>query len=79
MVRLWKALRGLGRQKPICPEVSARELAAALAAACAPVLVDIRPVEQFVAGHLPGAMNLPFARLSEVAAALDRGAPTVVY
>lgn len=29
------------------------------------VLVDLRPEEEFAAGHLPGARSLPFAQLDE--------------
>ena len=30
------------------------------------LLVDVRPVEEFVAGHLPGAVNIPMERIARV-------------
>jgi thiosulfate/3-mercaptopyruvate sulfurtransferase len=79
--------------------VSADELAAAITGAPAPVLVDVRAHERFtgdaepidpVAGHIPGAMNLPsmdsvgadgrFASAAELAARYSGVGPSpVVY
>ena len=47
------------------------ELAARLEAGTAPVLLDVRSPEEFAAGHIPGAINIPYdeipARLAEIA------------
>ena len=60
-------------------EITADALAAELEAASPPVLIDIRSTEQFTAGHLPGAVHIPAARLPAAAAGLNRSAPTVIY
>ena len=40
-------------------------------------LLDVRPEEEFIAGHIPGARNAPLGSLAALATAL-RGAPEVV-
>lgn len=42
-------------------------------------LVDVRLVEEFDRGHIPGAINLPLARLRELAVQLDPHRPCAVY
>jgi rhodanese-related sulfurtransferase len=61
------------------PEVAPAELQATLAAGEARVLVDVRGAEQFAAGHLPGAVHIPWERFGADAGRLDPSAPTVVY
>ena len=41
------------------------------------VLLDVRTPEEYRAGHIPGAQNLPLDRLS--AASAPAGAPLFVY
>jgi rhodanese-related sulfurtransferase len=47
----------------------------------APTIVDVRSREEYVAGHVPGAIHIPFwavgTRASEIPSAMDR--PLVVY
>ncbi len=49
--------------------------------ATSPVILDVRTPEEFAAGHVPGAINIPYdqvhARLAEIASAKDQ--PIVVY
>ena len=56
-------------------------LSDALAAGTAPAILDVRSREEYAAGHLRGAINLPFnevgRRVTELAAFLDQ--PLVVY
>lgn len=64
------------------PSISADALEQRLAAAGQPpTLLDVRTPEEFAAGHVPGARNIPVqeldARLGELAAA--RGGDIVVY
>ncbi|MFO1401808.1 MAG: rhodanese-like domain-containing protein [Steroidobacteraceae bacterium] len=64
------------------PAISAAALEERLATAAAPpTLLDVRTPEEFAAGHVPGARNIPVqeldARLAELAAA--RGGDIVVY
>jgi phage shock protein E len=65
--------------------MSPEELAARIEAGDAPTVLDVRTPEEFAAGHLPGAINIPhdelagrldeldFARDSEVVVHCERG------
>lgn len=69
-------------QAAATPLISADALEARLAAAPADMTVlDVRTVEEFAAGHVPGARNIPVAeleaRIAELAAVRDRD--LVVY
>ncbi|HSN70465.1 MAG TPA: rhodanese-like domain-containing protein [Steroidobacteraceae bacterium] len=46
-----------------------------------PVVLDVRTPEEFAAGHVPGAMNIPHDQIAERIASLEpaRGAELVVY
>jgi len=61
--------------------ISGEELAARIARGDAPVVVDVRSEAEFRAGHVPGALHLPYqdaaARASEIPG--PRSAPVVVY
>ena len=65
------------------PQVSAEALAARLApgAAAAPIVLDVRRAEEFAAGRVPGARNLPHDRIVADATALGvpKDAEIVVY
>lgn len=45
------------------------------------VLVDVLPEASYAAGHIPGALSLPLARLAELAPRLlpEKDRPIVVY
>lgn len=43
------------------------------------VVLDVRPEDEFVAGHLPGAINVPVASLDRVMASLPRDKEIVAY
>jgi rhodanese-related sulfurtransferase len=49
-----------GFGKPKHPEVTAQELDALLRAGEA-LVVDVREVDEFAAGHIPGAINMPLS------------------
>lgn len=55
------------------------ELAAEIAERRAPVIVDVRSREDFQAGHLPGAINIPLEELELKSDGLDASKPTVFY
>lgn len=61
--------------------ITADQLAAAIAAGEAPFVLDVRSEEEFAAGHIPGAVNVPHTeladRLDELPA--DRSAEVVVH
>jgi rhodanese-related sulfurtransferase len=42
-------------------------------------IVDVRPPEEFAAGHLPGAVNVPLAELEARRKKLPRGREIVAY
>ena len=42
-------------------------------------VLDVRPVEEFAAGHLPGAVNIPIGELAKRLAELPRGKEVVAY
>ena len=58
--------------------VSQDELAAALGAGPVTVL-DVRPHEEYVAGHIPGARSAPLGVLADEAAALLDGHEVITY
>ena len=42
-------------------------------------VLDVRPVEEFAAGHLPGAVNIPIGELQKRLSELPRGKEVVAY
>ncbi len=42
-------------------------------------VLDVRPPEEYAAGHLPGAVNVPLARLEEQFDEMDQGHEVVAY
>jgi rhodanese-related sulfurtransferase len=42
-------------------------------------VVDVRPAEEYAAGHLPGAINLPVSKIDEQLARLPRNREIVAY
>jgi rhodanese-related sulfurtransferase/DNA-binding transcriptional ArsR family regulator len=42
-------------------------------------VLDVRPVEEFHSGHLPGAINIPLAQLEEHLGEFDAGQEIVAY
>lgn len=42
-------------------------------------LLDVRPVEEYRAGHLPGAISIPLAELTARAGELPRGREVIAY
>lgn len=66
----------LGAHDPA--EMGHAELAARVAAGEV-VLLDVRPVEEYRAGHIPGARSLPVGQLAERIAELPEETEIVVY
>jgi len=56
--------------------ISPSELAARLVSGDAPAILDVRTPEEFAAGHIPGAINIPHteigARIAEIDSLRDR-------
>jgi rhodanese-related sulfurtransferase len=59
-------------------QVSAPELEARLARGDV-VLLDVRPVAEYRAGHIPGAVSAPLADLPEIASMLPRRREVIAY
>ncbi|MDE2619322.1 MAG: rhodanese-like domain-containing protein [Sphingomonadales bacterium] len=51
---------GFGKARPQHREISAHELAAMVQANQA-LVIDVREVDEFAAGHIPGAVNMPLS------------------
>ena len=58
--------------------VSVAELAGRLREGIVTV-VDVRPPEEYAAGHLPGAINVPLSQIDEQVTQLPRGREIVAY
>jgi phage shock protein E len=63
------------------PSISAAALLARITSGSAPAIVDVRSEREFVDGHVPGAVNVPFLHVSKYIAAIPTGrdAELVVY
>lgn len=73
--RPWLRLGLSGYVRPASPhEALAKELFSGLY-----LLLDVRDPEAYARGHLLGAVNLPYSRLSESLEFLPRGLPILVY
>lgn len=73
-----RILRGLSGGEDAPEPVSRAELAARLAAG-AVTLLDLRPADEFAAGHIPGARNAMLADLDRIVPTLAREAGIVAY
>lgn len=62
-------------------EISAEALLAQLSAPNAPLVVDVRTAEEFAAGHVPGAINIPHDQIAsrQTELAVDAEREIVVY
>jgi len=70
-----------GSATPTGGDISAEETLARIERSAAPLVLDVRTPEEFAAGHVPGALNLPHdqlpARLTELASHKSSG--VIVY
>jgi rhodanese-related sulfurtransferase len=61
--------------------VTAADLSSAIAAGTAPAILDVRSRAEFLRGHVPGAIHIPFwligRRIASVPASADD--PVVIY
>lgn len=60
-------------------DIAAGELQARLQKPETIVLVDVRPIQDYAAGHLPGALSIPLEDIAEAIKTLGRPAEIVVY
>ena len=59
--------------------ISATELNARLESGDAPVVIDVRTPEEYVTGHVPGAVNIPFDQVAERIGEVDAPHGVVLY
>jgi sulfur-carrier protein adenylyltransferase/sulfurtransferase len=64
---------------PALPEIDPRDLAALLATADAPLLIDVREPHEHAYARIAGARLIPLATLSSAVAELPRDSDIVVY
>ncbi|GAB4360142.1 MAG: metalloregulator ArsR/SmtB family transcription factor [Kiloniellaceae bacterium] len=73
-----RILRGYFAERDALDPVTREELLARTRDGRVTVL-DVRPADEFAAGHLPGAVSLPLAELEDRMAELDPGQEIVAY
>ncbi|MCK5131437.1 MAG: metalloregulator ArsR/SmtB family transcription factor [Candidatus Sabulitectum sp.] len=44
-----------------------------------PMLIDVRPVEEYNQAHIPGAVSVPFQNFKENMKSIPRGTPVIAY
>ena len=91
--RLWQAIRAVGerrlaeiervvgsflKDRASLEPVTVKELAKRLEEGEA-IVIDVRPVEEFAAGHIPGALSIPVKELKGRLAELPRTQQIVAY
>lgn len=79
LLALWIGLMVLAGSafggEPIAP----RQLAARLAGANAPLVIDVRTPEEFAQGHVPGAVLIPHDQLAQRLAEIPADRELVLY
>lgn len=65
-VFLWVVLWSAGCQQPTTSSgpIAAEDLAKRIGTGSAPVVLDVRTPEEYAAGHIPGAINIPHDQLA---------------
>jgi phage shock protein E len=61
------------------PSIAASELSARRATGTAPVIIDVRTKEEYAAGHIPGALNIPFDHVAERISEIDAPNGVALY
>ena len=69
---------GFGKSRPQHREIAASELAAMVEANQA-LVIDVREVEEFAAGHIPGALSIPVQELKARLKELKKSREVVAY
>lgn len=78
LAQVERILSGLSGGEDAPEPVSREDLAARLAEGSVTVL-DVRPADEYAAGHIPGALNATLAELERIAPTLDPSAEIVAY
>ena len=75
----YDAFCGVGASAPAVDEITPQELAARLAGARPPLLLDVREPREWELARITGARLVPFGTLAAAMASLDRSAEIVVH
>lgn len=78
LAQVERILRGLSGGDE-APEPVSREVLAARLAEGSVTVIDVRPADEYVTGHIPGAHNTTLADLDQFLTTLDRGIEIVAY
>lgn len=78
LAQVERILRGLSGGAEVPEAVSRSDLAVRLAEGSVTVL-DVRPADEFAAGHIPGAINMTLTEIEGIVPTLDRAAEIVAY
>jgi ArsR family transcriptional regulator len=78
LAQVERILRGLSGGEDAPEPVSREDLAARIAEGSVTVL-DVRPADEFAAGHIPGALNVTLAELERILPGLSPDAEIVAY
>ena len=68
-----------GPEATQAPSISAAELHERRQSGTAPVVIDVRTPAEYAAGHLPGAVNIPFDQVAQRIAELDAPQGVALY
>ncbi len=61
------------------PSIAPSELSARRASGIPPVVIDVRTPEEFAAGHIPGARNIPFDQVAQRISEIDAPHGVALY
>jgi len=78
LAQVERILRGLSGGEDAPEPVSREDLAARIAEGSVTVL-DVRPADEFAAGHIPGALNTTLAEIERIVPTLDPAVEIVAY
>jgi len=63
----------------LAPSIGVTELSAQRESGPAPVVIDVRTPEEYAAGHVPGAINIPFDQVAERIGEVDAPHGVALY
>jgi rhodanese-related sulfurtransferase len=64
---------------PEAPSIAPSELSERRSTGTAPVVIDVRTPEEYAAGHIPGALNIPFDQVAERISEVDTPHGVALY
>jgi rhodanese-related sulfurtransferase len=59
--------------------ITPSELQVRLDSGAAPAVIDVRSAEEYAAGHIPGAVNIPFAQVADRISEVDTSHGVALY